>query len=241
MIALFTDFGVVDSYVGQVHARLHAHAPDVSIIDLFHGVTPFNVCAAAYLLPAYASALPRGTVFLCVVDPGVGSDRRAIYLEADGQWFVGPDNGLFTLIVRHAQVSRSWEILWRPESMSSTFHGRDLFAPVAAELALGRRPMAREAQVDPRPEWPDDLPEVIHVDHYGNAVTGLRAATIPRQTLLRFGDGGLAVASAGYYAKRDTGELFWYENANGLVEIAATRASAAGRHALAVGTRIICI
>ncbi|MHB1586758.1 MAG: SAM hydrolase/SAM-dependent halogenase family protein [Acidiferrobacteraceae bacterium] len=241
MIALFTDFGVADSYVGQVHARLRTAAPDVSIIDLFHGVTPFNVCAAAYLLPAYAGALPVGTVFLCVIDPGVGSDRRALYLEADGRWFVGPDNGLFTLVVRYAQASRAWEILWRPESMSSTFHGRDLFAPVAAELALGRRPEAREIRVDPRPDWPDDLPEVIHVDRYGNAVTGMRAATISRQTLLQLDEGGPTIASADCYAQRNAGDLFWYANANGLVEIAATRDSAAARHALAVGTRITCL
>ncbi|MHB1949896.1 MAG: SAM hydrolase/SAM-dependent halogenase family protein [Acidiferrobacteraceae bacterium] len=240
MIALFTDFGVVDSYVGQVHARLHADAPGIPLIDLFHGATPFDVRAAAYLLPAYVGVLPAGAVVVCVVDPGVGSDRRALYLEVDDRWLVGPDNGLFTLITRRARSCRAWEILWRPASMSGTFHGRDLFSPVAAALAQGRRPEGREIRIEPRPDWPDDLPEVVHIDHYGNAATGMRAGAVAEGAILRLKDGALAVPPGSHYAECTTGDLFWYENANGLIEVAAARASAAATHGLAVGMRITC-
>ncbi|MHB8415401.1 MAG: SAM hydrolase/SAM-dependent halogenase family protein, partial [Acidiferrobacteraceae bacterium] len=237
MIALFTDFGTTDPYVGQLHARLRAAAPEVPVIDLFHGIAPYNVRAAAYLLPAYASALPPGTVFLCVVDPGVGGARRPVCLEADDCWYVGPDNGLFALLLRRAGRQRAWEITWRPERLSRTFHGRDLFAPVAAELALGRVPALRETKLEDRTDWPDDLAEVIHVDHYGNGITGIRASSMHTDARVRVGT--LTVVSGSHYAERCDNDVFWYENANGLVEIAAARGSAAHQYGLAIGTPVM--
>ncbi len=237
MIALFTDFGTMDSYVGQLHARLRAAAPAVPVIDLFHGVAPYNVRAAAYLLPAYASALPSRTVFLCVVDPGVGGTRRPVCLEANDCWFVGPDNGLFALLLRRAHKPRVREITWRPEHLSHTFHGRDLFAPVAAELALGNAPVSLETKIEDRTDWPDDLAEIIHVDHYGNGITGIRASNMRSDARLRVG--ALTIASGSHYAERCDHDVFWYENANGLVEIAAARGSAAHQCGLSVGTPVM--
>src|SRR5215475_4093926 len=138
MIVLFTDFGLNGPYTGQVKAALHQLAPGVRAIDLFADAPMGNPKASAYLLAAYAIWFPVGTIFLGVVDPGVGGPRPAIVLEADGRWFVGPANGLFELVQRRATTrTRRWDIDLRPERLSASFHGRDLFAPVAAMLARG--------------------------------------------------------------------------------------------------------
>ena len=139
MIALFTDFGLHGPYTGQMKAVLHQMAPGIPIIDLFADAPVGNPKASAYLLAAYAAWLPVRTVFLCVVDPGVGGTRPAIFIEADGRWYIGPGNGLFELIQRRARETHSWDIDWKPKHLSASFHGRDLFAPVAAMLAIRPR------------------------------------------------------------------------------------------------------
>src|SRR4029077_13063249 len=135
MIVLFTDFGLEGPYTGQVAAVLQQAAPAVRVISLVADLAPGQVKPAAYLLAAYGKWFPPGTVLLCVVDPGVGSDRRALIVEADGRFYVGPDNGLFEIVLRRASPARIWQISWRPPVLSASFHGRDLFAPVAARLA----------------------------------------------------------------------------------------------------------
>ena len=139
MIVLFTDFGLQGPYTGQMKAVLHKLAPGIQVIDLFADAPVGNPKASAYLLAAYAAWFAAGTVFLSVVDPGVGGSRPPIILEADGRWYVGPGNGLFELVARRAPSSRSWHIDWKPERLSAGFHGRDLFAPVAAMLAGASR------------------------------------------------------------------------------------------------------
>ncbi len=189
MIVLFTDFGIGDPYVGQLHGVLTQHAPTVPIVDLFHGVPNFDVQAGAYLLPAYTAGFPAGTVFLCVVDPGVGSTRRPVMLALDGCWYVGPDNGLFEIVVRRSQSCRCYLINWRPARLSPSFHGRDLFAPVAAMLAGGKRPDCESADLTPPEgsEWPDDLARILYIDHYGNAVTGMRATQLSASSIIQIG------------------------------------------------------
>ena len=140
MIVLCTDFGPAGPYVGQVKAVLAREAPGVPVIDLFADLPPFRPQLAAYLLAAYGETFVAGDVILAVVDPGVGSARAALALEADGRWYVGPDNGLFEIVQRRAGAAQCWTIDWRPPAMSATFHGRDLFAPVAARLARGEPP-----------------------------------------------------------------------------------------------------
>jgi len=173
---LFTDFGLDGPYTGQMKAVLHQMAPGIPIIDLFADAPVGNPKPSAYLLAAYAAWFAAGTVFLCVVDPGVGGTRPAIILEADGRWYVGPGNGLFELVQRRARTTRSWDIDWKPEHLSASFHGRDLFAPVAAMLARGEPPPGRPHQdkSDRQADWPDDLGEIVYIDHFGNAMTGLR-------------------------------------------------------------------
>src|SRR5882757_10859172 len=137
MIALFTDFGLSGPYTGQMVAVLQQTAPGVPVIQLFADAPAGNPKAAAYLLAAYAAWFPPGTVFLCVVDPGVGGARAPLMIDADGRWYVGPDNGLFELLLRRAKSAQTRAITWRPEKLSASFHGRDLFAPAAAQLAKG--------------------------------------------------------------------------------------------------------
>ena len=237
MIALFTDFGLEGPYTGQMKAVLHWMAPGVPVIDLFADAPMGDSKASAYLLAAYAAWFPEGTVFLCVVDPGVGGERPAVVVEADGRVFVGPGNGLFELVGRRAQTARTVEIAWRPETLSASFHGRDLFAPVAAMIARGDSPPG--GPIDDhamRPDWPDDLATIVYVDHYGNAMTGLRASVLPPGA--RLVAAGRTLERAHTFSDRSPGEAFWYENSNGLAEIAVNRGRADRDLGLGLGTPV---
>jgi len=238
MIVLFTDFGLEGPYTGQVKAVLYGAAPGVPVVDLFADAPAADPKAAAYLLAAYAVWFPAGTVLLAVVDPGVGGARVPIVVESGGRWYVGPDNGLFELVRRRAGASRSWEITWQPEALSATFHGRDLFAPVAAQLARGERPPGelRAAEAGRFPDWPDDLAEIVYLDHYGNALTGLRARTLPATARLSVGE--RVVARARTFSDVLHGEAFWYENSNGLAEIAVNAGRADAALGLRIGSRV---
>jgi S-adenosyl-L-methionine hydrolase (adenosine-forming) len=238
MIALFTDFGLHGPYTGQMKAVLHQMAPGVPVIDLFADAPVGNPKASAYLLAAYAPWFPVKTVFLCVVDPGVGGTRPSAVLQADGRWYVGPDNGLFELIQRRAGESGSWEIDWNPERLSASFHGRDLFAPVAGMLARGDPPRGRprEYGADRQPGWPDDLCEVVYVDHFGNAMTGVRAATLPPNA--RLAAAGRILERARTFSDQPPGTAFWYENSNGLAEIAVNQGRADHELGLSIGTQV---
>jgi S-adenosylmethionine hydrolase len=241
MIALFTDFGLHGPYTGQMKAVLHRMAPGRPIIDLFADAPAGNPKAAAYLLAAYAAWFPEQTIFLCVVDPGVGGERPAIFVEAEGRWYVGPGNGLFELVQRRAATARRFDIAFTPEHFSASFHGRDLFAPVAAMLARGDAPPGRPRNDDSdrRADWPDDLGEIVYVDHYGNAMTGLRAAALPRDA--RLAAAGRVLERATTFGDRPPGTAFWYENSNGLVEIAVNQGRADRALGLAVGGTVAIV
>lgn len=238
MIVCFTDFGASGPYLGQMKAAVHRAAAALPIYDLFADAPPCNPRASAYLLAAFAGWWPAGTVFLAIVDPGVGGPRRPLVVEADGRRFVGPDNGLFELVLRRAHAPRAWEIVWRPEVLSASFHGRDLFAPVAARLAAGDLEAHALRPVGPlrQPGWPDDLAEVVYIDAYGNAMTGLRASQVP--PLARVEVGGLWVSHASTFSALPEGTPLWFENANGLVELAVNRGRADTMLGLAIGTRV---
>ena len=237
MLVLFTDFGLHGPYTGQMKAVLHQMAPGIPVVDLFADAPVSNPKASAYLLAAYTAWFPAETVFLCVVDPGVGGTRPPIIVEADGRWYVGPGNGLFEMVQRHAVDTRSWTIDWRPERLSASFHGRDLFAPVAAMLARGEPPPGhpRWDDVDRRKDWPEDLGEIIYIDRFGNAMTGLRAAMLPAGA--RLAAAGRVLESATTFSDRPLGTAFWYENSNGLAEIAVNRGRA-DELGLAIGSSV---
>jgi S-adenosylmethionine hydrolase len=237
MIFLFTDFGTADLYVGQVKTVLHSQAPKEPVIDLLHEAPAFNTRGSAHLLAALAARLPKGSVTLAVVDPGVGGPRQPLAVAADGRWLVGPDNGLLSVAAARARKCDVYSIGWRPQALSASFHGRDLFAPVAAMLARGgrRKAQLRKARLVVN-FGPDDLAEAVYVDHFGNIVTGLRAAKLPRDRGLAIG--GRTVRHARVFSEVRPGELFWYENSLGLVEVAANTASAADVIGLKVGDRL---
>lgn len=238
MIFLFTDFGAADLYVGQVKAVLHRYAPDARVVDLLHEAPAFNIKAGAHLLAALAGQIPAGSVTLAVVDPGVGGARKPIAVLANDRWFVGPDNGLISVVAARSGKAEVYPIGWGPESLSASFHGRDLFAPVAGMLARGDRQAAKLGKKTKLAEnlGGDDLAEVIYVDHYGNAMTGLRAAGVPRDRI--FLVNRRRVARARVFSEVGQGEVFWYENSIRLVEFAVNSASARQVLGLAPGDRI---
>lgn len=233
MIVLFTDFGSRDPYVGQVKARLIERVPSVHIVDLLHEVPAFNPHAGAHLLAAFASGFPLGSVFLAVVDPGVGTQRDAVVVLAGGRWFVGPDNGLLSVLAARHDETRLWRISWRPDDLSPTFHGRDLFAWIAADIARGEFPEDKlEAIGALKVEFDaGDLARVIYIDHYGNAWTGVRA--LPTNS--HVDAGGKQFRHSDSFGFVGKGEGFWFMNSVGLLELAVNRGSAAAVFGLKVG------
>ena len=206
------------------------------MLDALHDVPAYGIEPAAHLLAALAPQYPKHSVFLAVVDPGVGGRRDAIVVRADGRSFVGPDNGLLSIVWQRARRRACWRIAWRPARLSSSFHGRDLFAPVATALAAKHPPRGWLA---PKPEPdvlldPRDLAQVIYIDHYGNAMTGLRAERFLKESKIIVRT--RAISNARTF-ERAPGP-FWYENSMGLVEIASPRGSAAKQLGLRVGSRV---
>lgn len=233
MIVLFTDFGMRDPYVGQVKARLAEHAPAQQVVDLLHEVPDFNPHAGAHLLAAFAPGFPPGSVFLAVVDPGVGTPRDAVVAMAGGRWFVGPDNGLLSVVVGRHPDTRLWSITWQPEVLSATFHGRDLFALIAADIARGEFPTDKLRPADKLSVEFDanDLARVIYIDHYGNAWTGVRC--VPKDA--RVTVSGKLFRHSESFGFVGKGEGFWFVNSVGLLELAVNRGSAAAAFGLKVG------
>ncbi|MDP6428080.1 MAG: SAM-dependent chlorinase/fluorinase [Rhodospirillales bacterium] len=241
MIVLFTDFGLEGPYIGQVKARILKESPNATIIDLFSDAPMQNPKACSYLLAAYASEFPAGTVFLAVVDPGVGGRRPAVAVEAGERWYVGPGNGLFEMVARRSRTVDIWEIDYAPNSVSASFHGRDVFAPVAAALELGS-PLEGPPRLggyggdDAWAGWPDDLAEIIYIDRFGNAITGLRARFVEPTFALRVNH--VYLEYAGVFSDVPKGQAFWYENSNGLVEVAVNQGRADELLGIQVGSDV---
>ncbi|MBK1696566.1 SAM hydrolase/SAM-dependent halogenase family protein [Rhodovibrio salinarum] len=238
MILTVTDFGVAGPYLAQMHAAARVRAPDIPVLDLVADLPSFQPVRSGYLLSALAPEFPSGSVFCCVVDPGVGSDRGALIVHANRQWFVGPDNGLMAIAAQRDPQARVWTLDWRPERLSASFHGRDLFAPVAADLARGTQ--VSSTPIEPGrmigADAPPDLAEVVYIDHYGNAMTGLRAATLPADAELL--TGRQRVTRAHTFADVQPGTPLWYTNSSGLAEIAVNQGRADRVLDLEVGTPI---
>lgn len=237
LIFLYTDFGLRGPYIGQLQAAIYRYSPDARVVNLIADAPAFDPKAAAYLLAACVHEFDGNPVFLCVVDPGVGMAERApVVVRADDQVFVGPDNGLFDVVAKHARTqAEKYRIVWRPPRLSASFHGRDLFAPVAALLDASRLPDEWLAASEPMAchNVDADVDEIIYLDDFGNAMTGRRAAFV--------GDAATLVIQGCVLERRRTfgdvaeGEAFWYENSSGLVEIAVNRGSAARTLGLRIG------
>lgn len=189
MIALFTDFGTRDVYVAQLKGAILSLNPHVTLIDLSHEAGPFDIPQAAYLLEKAARYYPAGTITVAVVDPGVGSVRRPLLVCTQaGKFYVGPDNGLFTTVLtREGLQAAYWleeEAYFRTPQISATFHGRDIFGPVAAHLSLGVAPTHFGRRLTEVVMLPQQRPQrhgqtiegmVQHIDHFGNIITNIPA------------------------------------------------------------------
>lgn len=249
IVTLTTDFGTRSSYVGSMKGALLTVSPRLTLVDLSHEIPPYDIGAAALLLEAAVPAFPPGVVHLAVVDPGVGGPRRPLVLHQGGRWFVGPDNGLFTTFLTDDAVVHAIEPGLAPGTLSATFHGRDLFAPLAARLAAGRPPERLGPTVsDPvRLAWPAPRREpggvggeVIHVDGFGNLVTNLRCADLagvgaePTVEVAGMRMVGLNTT----YAERTAGECLALFGSGGRLEIAVARGDAAKILGVGVGAGV---
>ena len=245
MITLLTDFGTADSYVAEVKGCLLGTSPDATLVDVTHSVAPGDVRAAAYLLGRVWHRFPAGTIHLAVVDPGVGTDRAALALSAHGHYFIGPDNGLFSFVLRDAEVQIV--LLPTPDGASATFHGRDIFAPAAASLAAGTplvrlgEPFARMpvrlAYTEPHYEGKAVVGQVVYVDRFGTLVTNLTPALVP--SYARVEVEGLEVGLLRRtFGDVPTGGLVAYVGSGGQVEIAVRDGSASRRLGMGVGGRV---
>lgn len=187
LIALLTDFGTTDTYVGSLKAALFKVNPDASVVDLCHYIRPQNIQQGAFVLRMVYRDYPAGTIFVCVVDPGVGGKRLPIAVEAGSYYFVGPDNGLFSYIYAQEKISNvvvlTNEKLWQ-HPVSSTFHGRDIFAPCGAWLSKNKKFSELGTALDGEPckltlpvaaLTEDDTFEgqVLHIDRFGNLITNI--------------------------------------------------------------------
>ena len=255
IITLTTDFGNADTYVGQMKGAALAIDPDVLLVDLCHGVPPQDVRAGSYLLEIGYSVFPAGTVHVAVVDPGVGTDRRMLAVQAGQYYFLAPDNGLLTRVLRRERMTAAHvlqQASYFGARRSTTFAGRDVFAPVAAWICRGvgldrlGPPATELVSLESPPERIElgratRIP-VIHVDHFGNVVLDVRLETLTavlghvpdRESTLRLAaEGGQVTRFAPTYARAESPEPFFLINSAGYLEVAVN----AGRADLALGLR----
>lgn len=256
IITLTTDFGVSDPYVGSMKGVILTINPRCRVVDITHQIAPQDVMAGCFTLSIAHRFFPPGTIHLAVVDPGVGTDRRPLLVKADNYFFIGPDNGIFSFILSGGADVAVYAITepayWLPEP-SRTFHGRDIFAPVAAHLAGGVGsarfgPPAHDYIIHSLPE-PELLGssgvagEIIHTDHFGNLTTNIPDSLVRGLA----GDGPLQAEIRGMaitrilpaYGCADEDELFCLIGSSGLLEVALKNGSAQQRLAARRGDRII--
>ncbi|MFP4183159.1 MAG: S-adenosyl-l-methionine hydroxide adenosyltransferase family protein [Halorhodospira sp.] len=227
-VFLFTDYTLQGPYVGQLHGRiLQAAACPPRTIDLMHDAPAFRPDHAAYLLAAILPHLPERATVLAVVDPGVGTERGGLAMQIDGRWLVGPDNGLLAVAAAHAQHVHAYALPPAPSGTPATFHGRDVFADVAAAVTgHGAPPPGARAVADwVGQDWPMDWDGVVYQDGFGNLISGRRAATLGPEVALTLA--GRRLPRAEKYADVAPGEAFWYANSMGLVEVSVNAGSAA--------------
>jgi len=237
-IVLFTDFGCEGPYIGQLEAVIDTMSPDARVIHLLSNAPTADPVLSSYLLAALSKSFPQNTIFLAVVDPGVGGQRAAVVLEADGQFFVGPDNGLLNTVAIQSGQYQWFEIVWRPDNCSNSFHGRDIFAPMAARLHTGSvKEFLQPVTSSFLNSWPAELYRIIYFDHFGNAITGIRYQEyFDGQSLLIH---GIEVKQADTFCVVNEGDVFWYKNSAGLIEIAANKQSVQIELKLVLGDEIV--
>lgn len=262
VIAFLTDFGLSDGYVGVMKGVIAGIAPDAQMIDITHAVAPQQIASGAWQLATVYRYFPRGTVFTCVVDPGVGSTRGAIALHAGDWFFVGPDNGLFSYIYAEQAIHQAVMLAntrYRLSQVSTTFHGRDVFAPAAAYLAQGVALSEFGPAIDParlvsldvrRPvrENGTIAARVVHIDHYGNIVTNIPLALVPdlfdEQVQVRavFAETGAVVEQrVRFFAAATDAAPFLFTDSTETVGVAVREGNAAAALGLHLGSHVTLI
>jgi S-adenosyl-L-methionine hydrolase (adenosine-forming) len=254
VITLLTDFGTKDYFVGAMKGAILSVNPQANIIDITHEIPPQDIRSAAFTLANYYKNFPRGSVHVCVVDPGVGSARRAILLETKDYFFIAPDNGLLSFVFDEVERVGNASLLTRglsPRSfrvfeltnekyfaaeVSRTFHGRDVFAPVAAHLSKGIEPEEFGAEIDDFIKFETPKPrnlsareteaEIIHVDYFGNLITNLKTEDLPAKFVLEVNETRVEKHQK-FYAEAAKGEIFSILGSSGFLEIVAFQDSAA--------------
>jgi S-adenosylmethionine hydrolase len=253
VITLTTDYGTRDPYVGEMKAVILRLNPDARFVDVTHDVAPHDVREGALAVEAMVAVCPAGTVHLAVVDPGVGTSRRGLVVSAGGQFFVGPDNGIFTAVLSlpDRQAFELRDPAYRLPTVTATFHGRDVFGPAAAHLTLGVPPARFGPPIgDPvrlRPATARDVTggvegEVLGVDRFGNLITSIDATAVARVS----GRGGsVTVRIAGRrmplvrtYGDLDDGAVGALVGSHGRLEVAVREGSAAARLRAGRGARV---
>ena len=259
IITLVTDFGAQDYFVGAMKGVILSLNPDATIIDITHEIPPQDIQAAAFnLLSCYAD-FPAGTIHVAVVDPGVGSNRHALMIECTNQFFVGPDNGLFSWIIEREGNGSAWQITKEQffrKPVCSTFHGRDVFAPVAAALSTGTPPkdfgpplenLVTLASLSPRTTADAIEGSIIHIDRFGNCVTNFTAEHIKEE---RVAAGAKLIVNdkqidsfRRIFADQDgaKNELIALVGSAGFVEIAVQNASAAATLSAKRGDSVLLV
>jgi S-adenosylmethionine hydrolase len=253
ILTLTTDFGGDGPYVASLKGIILSLAPETQLVDVSHSIAPQNVMEGAFVLAAIVDSFPAGTVHLAVIDPGVGTDRRLVALKVAEQWFVAPDNGLLGGLVRRHRPMGIWEITnpaIRRAVVSHTFHGRDILAPAAAHLLLGRQPqelgpprraVITLANFDPRSEEKCIVGEVVFRDTFGNLITNVSAEMLAEREVHRWvteiaGERITGVVRA--YGDRPPGTLVALAGSSGWMEIAIVNGDAARQLTVGPGTTV---
>jgi S-adenosylmethionine hydrolase len=238
IITLLTDFGMRDYFVGAMKGVILSINENIDIVDITHEIPAQDVRAAAFTLKNYYRHFRQGTIHVCVVDPGVGSNRRAVLVETDDYCFVAPDNGLLSFVLAEQENYRAFEIsneefFHRP--VSQTFHGRDIFAPVAAHCSNGVTAEQFGREIDDLVTFEINSPhrvsekktagEILHADHFGNLVTSFKNDNLPENFVLET-NGKHITRHQTFYGEAETGEIFSIRGSAGFLEIVAFRDSA---------------
>lgn len=248
VIALVTDFGLADNFAGVMKGVIARHCPEANVIDLTHGIPPHSVMHAALVLLGSYRHFPEGTIFVIVVDPAVGSGRKIIAVKTAEYTFLAPDNGVLSPVARECGGARFYEITYRPPELSETFHGRDIFAPVAGMLAAGRpiEDLAREIPAMAEFELPKPKRagankvsgSIVYVDTFGNCMSNIPRFVVRGKAKVRTGKTKIDGISKSY-AEKEAGRALAIFNSFDMLEIAVNRGSAAERLGMKIGAEVV--
>ena len=260
IITLTTDFGLTDEYVGVMKGVILTRTPEAIIVDLSHGIERQNIRQAALLVKSAYRFFPERTIHLVVVDPGVGSYRKLILLQADGHFFLAPDNGVLGLLLEAEHFQAAYEVECQQyylTPVSTTFHGRDILAPVAAEVAAGLAPEAVGPRISPRALKKTETKaakidrdqrtitgEIISMDHFGNLQTNITGNSLnnlygkQKSTVTIKVKDQIITGIQSAYIERAAGEMLAIVNSKGNLEIAVNRGNAAIFLGSAIGEKV---